>query len=583
MKRIFTLIAFVVAVLVSSCAYDDTSIWSAITDLQNRMKAVEELCKQTNTNLGALQKLVDALSENEQIKSIAPIEKDGNIIGYTLTFTDGESVTLYNKNNEENVAVVPQIGVSQDSDGIYYWTLDGEWLLDANGNKIKAQGEDALTPKFKIEDEYWYVSYDNGVTWNNVGKVVPGGSVDCDCQSIITDVEYDDEYVYITLADGNVLVLPRASMDNNISLNRVKLTLPPNNEVWYTFTTGEIIELDNYPYELVENTYIDGIGRYKFSEDVVNIGNYFSTGGNPRELIKQFTSLIFPSTVTNLDTYNGLADLLNVNSLVFSENLESVGIDFMGGFGSYLDEKHIYFLSEKSPNTSICTFWNNSPKLYVHYPVGADYSNIEAELIDWQETSTPFRYEMVETVYEITYADKDIFVEPEAIDLGLSVMWASYNVGANRPEEYGDYYAWGEINTKNEYSGNNFAGASISDIAGNPEYDAATANWGDGWRMPSRDELIELVNNCIWEWTSINSVNGMCVTGPNGNSIFLPAAGHMIDQALVYFNSYGFYWSATEYGYWSAEHCLYFCYDGSVDQVQQHHSQGFSIRPVMNK
>lgn len=570
------------AIFVSSCVYDDTSLWSAITDLQNRMQAVEELCKETNTNLDALQELVNAITENEQIKSIIPIEKDGNIIGYTLTFTNGDSITIYNENKDNNAGVVPQIGVAQDNNGVYYWTLNGEWLLDANGNKIKAQGNDGLTPKFKIEDDYWYISYDNGITWDSVGKVVPGDVIDCNCQGIFQSVDYDDEYVYFTLADGSVIVVPKATTDDSASLNYIKLTLPPNNEVWYTSTTGDIIELNYYPYTLISNTYENGIGKYTFAEDVVEVGNYFS-GDTNDEIVHQFTSLTFPSTVTNHNTYGGLSGLFNTNMLVFSENLESVGVDFMGGFGRYLDEKHIYFLSDTCPETSWCTFWNNSAKLYVHYPAGADYSNIEAQLRDWNNTSKAFKYELVETTYELIYSNDNTYQEPEAIDLGLSVLWASCNVGANRPEEFGDYFAWGEITPKSEYTDYNYVGEYRGDIAGNPEHDAATANWGKEWRMPSREEQIELIDNCIWQWTTVNDVNGMLVTGPNGNSIFLPAAGNIIDGAHVYSNSYGFYWNATKYGYWSAEYAQYFCYDGSYTSVELHQSTGLSVRPVMEK
>lgn len=145
----------------------------------------------------------------------------------------------------------------------------------------------------------------------------------------------------------------------------------------------------------------------------------------------------------------------------------------------------------------------------------------------------------------------------DAVDLGLSVKWASCNVGAESPEEYGDYFAWGETETKSSYTSDNSVtyGLSISELEsrgiigsdGNltAAYDAATANWGDGWRMPTLDEIKELLNNCTWNWTTLNGVNGRLVTGPNGNSIFLPAAGSRNDTSLYYAGSYGLYWSAT--------------------------------------
>ena len=397
MRRFFTLFAVMVAVLVSSCAYDDTGLWNALNSLEQRVATLEELCKETNTNLSALQKIVEAISQNEQIKNIAPIYKDGAVVGYAITFTSGESVTIYNDNKQESAGAVPQIGVAKDNDGVYYWTLNGEWLLDANGNKIKAEGDDGLTPRFKIENEYWYVSYDNGINWDVLGKAT-ADSDDCDCQSIIKGVEYDEEYVYITLADGTVLTLPRVEK----------------------------------PHE-------------------------------------------------------------------------------------------------------------------------------------W-------------------------------VDLGLSVKWATCNVGANAPEEYGDYFAWGEISPKENYiiqtyqywtdydgdgSWDSGEFAELGDIAGNPQYDAATANWGGAWRMPTYSEQNELLNNCTWEWTTLSGVNGRRVTGPNGNSIFLPATGSRLGTSSYNVGSNGDYWSSTPYeddDYYAFN--LYFG-SGHYEWLWIGRYDGHPVRPVL--
>ena len=121
----------------------------------------------------------------------------------------------------------------------------------------------------------------------------------------------------------------------------------------------------------------------------------------------------------------------------------------------------------------------------------------------------------------------------QVVDLGLSVYWASCNLGAEKPEEYGDYYAWGETKPKSSYTKENYSYYDASttqftdigdDISGT-QYDAATVNLGSDWRMPTRQEMKELVDKCTWEWTQINGINGYKVTGPNGNSVFLPAAG----------------------------------------------------------
>ena len=144
-----------------------------------------------------------------------------------------------------------------------------------------------------------------------------------------------------------------------------------------------------------------------------------------------------------------------------------------------------------------------------------------------------------------------------AVDLGLSVKWAWCNVGASRPEEYGDYFAWGETEpVSNYYEGNSVTyrlsiseleSRGIIDAAGNltATYDAATMNWGGNWRMPTLNEMRELINECEWEWTSVHGVEGRLVTGPNGNSIFLPAAGYRNGDSPYYAGSKGYYWFAT--------------------------------------
>ena len=136
----------------------------------------------------------------------------------------------------------------------------------------------------------------------------------------------------------------------------------------------------------------------------------------------------------------------------------------------------------------------------------------------------------------------------EYVDLGLSVKWATCNVGANSPEDYGNYYAWGETKTKTRYTESNSKtyGKIINDIKGNSKYDAARANWGSTWRLPTKAELEELEKNCTWQWITQNGVKGYKVTSKkNGNSIFLPAAGYRYRLSHFYAGENGYYWSST--------------------------------------
>ncbi len=175
--------------------------------------------------------------------------------------------------------------------------------------------------------------------------------------------------------------------------------------------------------------------------------------------------------------------------------------------------------------------------------------------------------------------------EHEYVDLGLSVMWATCNVGAAKPEEYGDYFAWGETTPKSEYTEDNcetHGDESIENIVGDSRYDAARANWGGSWRLPTDAEREELVNNCTHEWTTQNGVEGLLFTSKkNGKSIFLPAAGYRRDSSLYHSGEGGYYWCATlnNSNRWSASY-LYFR-GGNANWSWNYRYYGNSVRPVL--
>ena len=156
----------------------------------------------------------------------------------------------------------------------------------------------------------------------------------------------------------------------------------------------------------------------------------------------------------------------------------------------------------------------------------------------------------------------------EYVDLGLpsGTLWATCNVGANAPEEYGDYFAWGETEPKEEYSWENYrwCNGTINTLTKycfkssygyngytddktelDPEDDAAYVNWGPEWRMPTYDQINELFSQCTQEWKETNGVYGRLFTGPNGNTLFLPAAGYPGSESLRSADSVGNYWSRT--------------------------------------
>ncbi|MBQ8222056.1 MAG: DUF1566 domain-containing protein [Bacteroidales bacterium] len=179
------------------------------------------------------------------------------------------------------------------------------------------------------------------------------------------------------------------------------------------------------------------------------------------------------------------------------------------------------------------------------------------------------------------YSQDNIENGHEWVDLGLSVKWATCNVGAKTPEAEGNYYAWGEIVPKDNYSIENSVTyeQQMDDFSGNAQYDAATANWGGDWRMPTETEMRELVNRCTWEWTTQNDVKGYKVTGPNGNSIFLPVTGYFTGTTFISGTcGYSNYWSSTPY---SNDNAYYlFFYSSSHRVLSNDRNYGYAVRPV---
>ena len=179
------------------------------------------------------------------------------------------------------------------------------------------------------------------------------------------------------------------------------------------------------------------------------------------------------------------------------------------------------------------------------------------------------------------------------VDLGLpsGLLWATCNVGANAPEEYGDYFAWGETTPKDTYDWSTYQygdGSTFTKYTGSeglttllPEDDAATANWGSGWRMPTNEEWQELYNNTTMTWTQQNGVNGKLFTAVNGNSLFLPAAGGRWDDELDDVGDYGNYWSSSlDTGHPYDAWIFGFYMDYFFDMASQVRFIGYTVRPV---
>lgn len=208
----------------------------------------------------------------------------------------------------------------------------------------------------------------------------------------------------------------------------------------------------------------------------------------------------------------------------------------------------------------------------------------------------------VRPVYDPHFGEDPEPLDEREVDLGLSVNWASCNIGSSSPADYGDYFAWGETETKDVYSISNYKyyGQELGDncdIQGT-EYDVANAIWGNGWVMPSYDEMVELVEKCSWSWSSyedkdkngnvVKTVDGYRVVGPNGNQIFLPAGGFKYDDRTADVGLYGNYFSSYMYVPREDNLFAYTFFFGETTKPTSNlsfktRSYGLPVRPVRKK
>ena len=241
-KKLLTF--FAVLAMCFSC-YDDSKIWDTLTDHEIRISALEKLCKEMNANISSLQGMVQSLQQNEYITKVIAVVENGKEVGYSFTFSSGKTVTVYHgKDGKDGAAgadgvagtdgkdgaagkdgYTPIIGVAQEN-GVYYWTIDGDWLLDDKGHKIPTTGSDGadgssgsdgsngvngVTPQLKIVDGNWYVSYDNGVNWDYVGQATGDqGSPGVGGDSMFANIDFGSspDYVILYLNNGVLLKIP---------------------------------------------------------------------------------------------------------------------------------------------------------------------------------------------------------------------------------------------------------------------------------------------------------------------------------------------------------------------------------------
>ena len=238
MRKGILLVFTMLATLIGCGQYDDSELKSDINDLKSRMAALEQQCKNMNENLTSLQAIVDAIQKQDGIVSVTDLP-DGQ--GYSVKFVSGKVIYLYNGKNGTD-GVTPKISVRKDSDGIYYWTVDGDWLM-VDGKKVRAvgldgkdgqsgdDGKDAVTPQLKIVDGFWYISYDNGKYWTKLGKATGENGKDGqdgnDGDVFFKSVTVEDGYAVFVMNDSEqtTLRIPIAGVSTVSSIKYVPESL----------------------------------------------------------------------------------------------------------------------------------------------------------------------------------------------------------------------------------------------------------------------------------------------------------------------------------------------------------------------
>lgn len=332
MKRFLFVVALVSAI---SCSkYDDTELWAKIHDHETRISVLETLCGQMNTNITALQALVTNFKSGAVITNIAPIYEGGEEIGYTISFSDGRSITIYHGNDGKDGdngtngtngidGSTPLISVAKDTDGNYYWTINGQWLLDENGEKVKANGADGsagsqgLTPELKIEDGYWFVRYGNG-EWERLGSA----SVSSDCTCGIVSITEDSVNVSFVLSDGSTLTIPKGSA--SIRSDIISFECPYVKAIcirnWDTDFDGEL----SYD-EAAAVTSLNG----EFSEIRYLTMNYSTVSWNSQVIylgnhsILSFEELQYFTSLKQLNNDDFSFDI-NLSKIAFPESLTTI-------------------------------------------------------------------------------------------------------------------------------------------------------------------------------------------------------------------------------------------------------------------
>lgn len=541
MKRTL-LFALSLLAVVACSKFDDSAIWDQLNKHEDRIVKLETLCNQMNTNITSLQTIIIALQSNDYVVNIAPIKEGNKEIGYTITFAKSGSITIYHgqdgKNGQDGAdgkdGYTPKIGVRQHTDGKYYWTLDGDWLLDDKGNMIPTAGEDGqngadgtdgkdgqdgITPQLKIEDGYWYLSYDNGMSWQKLGKATGNNGLDGangadgeDGDSFLESIEQDDKNVYLKLCDGTIIALLKAKRECvNLTLDAIDW-----NQVIFK---GEIAE------RTVDLKITIYYGTHN-NMTIYNCPNKISISEFENDSFSILLESLKPNT-----TYYYFIEIVSHGQICY-KNIESFKTSQKPIVtGDYVDEYGINHGQGIEINGYIWAPVNCGYKAATENSKGYPYGKLyqwgrkygQGYSLDYDETG-------------ITWATSDLALDElqtESASLFVFTNWAPFSYDGNM---------WNN-NTETEPQ--------------KTKYDPCP----NGWRVPTKDEFKTLVANG-YVWGNDNEiVGGWFYTDDNndGNAVFLPASGkvNVTHRKVNSREIEGYYLTSTKSGASTARYSIF--------------------------
>lgn len=465
MKKLSFLALCFLGFFAAGC-YDDSALKESINSLDERVKVLETWQSVAENNISTLFTLVEGLGSKVFITSVSE-SPDG---GYVIEFSNGKKAVI----KDGAPGSTPQIGVKQGADGVYYWTLDGEWLLGSDGGKLRVTGEDGapgapgITPRLKIEDGYWYVSTDEGATWTRLAQATgdPGTPGD----SFFKDVRWDDSFVYIVLQDdtelkfsrgaaGNITITAVPTLKDGVGLNdgptRVRFevlpesaaeslaALPADNfrfNIAYTYTralAGDVTEIPVIKAELSKNWLVltvdcssldpklkSGSLDASASLSVYDGTNYISSGYFPVYYDKDYARKSISRQWKYFYRYGTTADG------------QPIGLTQLFDFGVSYEGCYVYWDSDMKPEQSaslelnsfeVETFSDGSIKVY-----NPEYDWFQM-FKDVTETSARFAtyYLSDPSIYEGEYTQDEY---------GWIRGWATLTV--NEPFQQLDWHSW---------------------------------------------------------------------------------------------------------------------------------------------